>query len=636
MFKISAPIMASTLKRENREKYVSLCREAGVHRVFLCTNSPIFPLDPLLGENIAYFKDAGFEVGIWTDTVGHGVQLTHIESSEDTAKFRPIVNLLGNTVPYTNCPADPEFRAFIAKHIAKLASFGPDIVMLDDDFRMSARGGTELCCACPKHMERICELLGESITVEELRPHVIGGKPNKYRDAWLKAQGEGLMQMAREIRDEVDKESPDVTVCICNTIALWNTDGLDVPALTRMLAGKNKPVTRLTGAPYWAARATAYNLPATVEIARLFASFIENEGFDTMSEGDTYPRPRQACPASYLEIFDAALRADGAYSGILKYMFDYTAGPDMETGYLKMHNDDREFFEFIEKIFAEGETCGVRVISLPHTMADADLDVSYVSASMPRPADGTMISSCGIPTTYRGDGVCRSVFGENARKYELSELWRGTVLDCVSAHILTERGADVGIASCGATVTKRVSFLQTEAEGMKAFVSSGEIRTPEAVELQSSAHVLMTYPEDGENRPLAYTYENARGERFLVFLFDGDSQFRVSEKNPSRIFESYATQNTLLKALPWVARQPLPAYCEKNPHLYMICKKADASLSVALFNCFADYVTNPVITLGESYSEIECFGCEAELDGNKVTLKSRLHGFDFAAFRVFQ
>ena len=222
------------------------------------------------------------------------------------------------------------------------------------------------------------------------------------------------------------------------------------------------------------------------------------------------------------------------------------------------------------------------------------------------------------------------------RKYELSELWRGTVLDCVSAHILTERGVDVGIASCGATVTKRVSFLQTEAEGMKAFVSSGEIRTPDAVELQSSAHVLMTYPEDGENRPLAYTYENARGERFLVFLFDGDSQFRVAEKNPSRIFESYATQNTLLKALPWVARQPLPAYCEKNPHLYMICKKSDASLSVALFNCFADYVTNPVITLGESYSEIECFGCEAELDGNKVTLKSRLHGFDFAAFRVFQ
>ena len=75
MYKISAPIMASTVTVDNRKKYAELCHEAGISRVFLCTNSPIFPLHPLLEENIAYFKSEGFEVGIWTDTIGHGAAL---------------------------------------------------------------------------------------------------------------------------------------------------------------------------------------------------------------------------------------------------------------------------------------------------------------------------------------------------------------------------------------------------------------------------------------------------------------------------------------------------------------------------------------------------------------------------------
>ncbi len=634
MYKYSAPIMASTVTRENRQKYADYCRDAGISRVFLCTNSPIFPLPDLLDENIAFFKSEGFEVGIWTDTIGHGVALTHIENSENTTKFQPIVNLLGDTVPYTNCPQDPAFRDFIAKHIAKLAKTGTDIVMIDDDFRMSSRGGYEPCCSCELHLDRICEMLGERITREELRPHVVSGKPNKYRDAWLAAQSEGLTQMAREIRAEVDKESPDVTVCICSTTAIWNIDGVDVPEITRILAGKNKPILRMPGAPYWSAISNTYNLPGTIEVARLFASFAENEGFDLMAEGDTYPRPRQACPASFLEIFDAAVRADGAYNGILKYMFDYSAGPDFETGYLKLHNDDREFFEFISKIFDGGEACGVRIVSRPHTMKNADLDISSLNPSMPRPADGAMISSCGIPTTYRGDGICRSVFGENARDYDLSELKKGTVLDSVSAVILTERGVDVGIASFGMPEAKNVSFLKTGTEGVKAFISSGEIRRALPTTLKSSAKCVLFHTENGEDMPLAYTYENANGERFLVFLFEGDPQFRSVGKFSSGIFDSYATQEALIKALPWVARAHLPAYCEKNPNLYMICARGEGTLSIALFNCFSDYVTNPVVTLGDSYSKIECFGCDAELDGNRIIIKSRIHGFSMAAFKV--
>ena len=631
MYKISAPIMASTVTRENRSKYVKLCREAGIGRVFLCTNSPIFPLDPLLGENIAYFKAEGFEVGIWTDTIGHGAALTHIADTADTSKYQPIVNLLGVTVPYTNCPSDPEFRAFIAKHIAKLAKLGPDIVMLDDDFRLSNHGGSELCCACEKHMARICELAGESITREELRPFVISGKPNKFRDAFISSQGESLKKMAEEIRTEVDKESPEVTVCFCSLLAHFDVDGLDVSGVTRLLAGKNKPILRLTGAPYWAVKQRTYSLPTAMEIARSLAAMVKDEGFDTMAEGDVYPRPRYTCPASYLELYDGVMRADGNYSGILKYMFDYTAGPDFETGYLKFHSDSKPFFEKLSEFFPVGANAGVRIHLYPNTTKSADLDLSKTTPNYVRPMNGAMLTSCGIPTVYSGDGVCNSVFGESARKYELSNLAGGTLIDSVAAVILNGRGVDVGLDEISAHEEKTVNFVSTDDPEFKSYVKSGEARVLGA-KLKENAEVLIYSAENGKNVPLAYRYENERGERFIVLLFDAYSV----PHSTSGLISNRVLSTVLARELTWVARKPLPAVCSGNPDLYLICEKGEDYLSVGLFNCFADYVLDTEILLDGEYSKIECADCDAIIEGNKVILKSRLHGFGAAAFRVFK
>ena len=83
----------------------------------------------------------------------------------------------------------------------------------------------------------------------------------------------------------------------------------------------------------------------------MLASFVYGNDFDIMSEGDVYPRPRYTCPAAYLELYDAVTRIDGAYSGILKYMFDYVAGPDFETGYLKIHKDNEAYLKKSRRAF---------------------------------------------------------------------------------------------------------------------------------------------------------------------------------------------------------------------------------------------------------------------------------------------
>ena len=65
-----------------------------------------------------------------------------------------------------------------------------------------------------------------------------------------------------------------------------------------------------------------------------------------------------------------------------------------------------------------------------------------------------------------------------------------------------------------------------------------------------------------------------------------------------------------------------------------MCRKEEASMSVAMFNCFADPLVDATVVLDGEYKTIECVGCEAELLDNKVILKEPLYGFTSAVFRV--
>ena len=287
------------------------------------------PIPDSLGENVSFFQEKGFEVGIWTDSIGHGKVLDHVENAPNAPCFQAMVDIMEEMRLHANCPMDPSFRSYLVNLIAKLTKTGADIIMLDDDFRMSQHG-EELCCACPKHLNRIGQTVGEPITLDTLRPYILSGKANPYRDAWLQAHNEGLVQLAQDIRSAVDRETPNTRLCFCTAYSPWNVDGIDIERIANIFSGKDQPLLRLTGAPYWAVKTRKYPLITVFEVARMLASYLNGEGIELMSEGDVYPRPRYTCPASYLELYDAVTRIDGSYNGILKYMFDYVAGPDME------------------------------------------------------------------------------------------------------------------------------------------------------------------------------------------------------------------------------------------------------------------------------------------------------------------
>lgn len=625
MYKLSVPIMASTVTESNQAVYARLCSEAGAERIFLALGAA--PVEASLTDKVRYFQSQGFAVGIWSDSIGHGVKLDHV-ISEESDRFAPMVDLSGTPRPYTGCPLDEGFRDYAAARVALLAKSGADLILLDDDFRMSQHG-EELCCLCSLHLARIEALLGEKVTVEQLRPYLISGTENRYRDAWQQAQREGLEQLAVELRRAVDAVDPAVNIALCCAPVLWNVDGADALKLSRLLAGQNRPLLRLSGAPYWATKARRFPLVTVLEYARMMASFAVGQGAELICEGDVYPRPRYTCPGSYLQLFDLAMQADGGYDGILKYMFDYVAGPQLETGYLALHQQDLPLAEAVRRRFPHGANAGVRVVSFSHPYRTADLSLSSLNQRSPVPHDGTLLGCSGIPTLYRGKGVCCSLFGENARRAELSLAEEGLVLDAVSAVILTQRGIDVGLEQVEPLVWKNVSFLSTADPSYKSYITDGRARVLPAA-LKPQAEPLLF----AEEEPMAYRYENGAGQRFLVFLFEGDSLFSLNGVSNSGLLRNYPVQQVLAETLPWVGRKPLPALCVGNPELYLMCAEENGRLTVALWNCFADPVVNPTVTLGKEYRKLECVGCTATLQGKRVTLTSRLHGFDFAMFSV--
>ncbi|MBE6629752.1 MAG: hypothetical protein E7624_02755 [Ruminococcaceae bacterium] len=632
MYKLSVPIDASMINQNNREAYVKLCREAGVKRIFLAMGSIMGPVSKSLAEKIAYFQSNGFEVGVWTSTIGHGFLLTHAEDDDNSA-FKPIVDIQGRIRPNAFCPLDEQFLSHISRLVASYAKAGADMVLLDDDFRMSQHGD-ELCCACEAHLNRIGAIVGEEITIEKIKPYLLSGKANRYRDAWVQTQKQGLIELAQAIRREVDKVAPDVPVGVCTAMAPWNVDGVDMVEIAKILAGKHKPLLRLTGAPYWAIKKRQFPIVTVFEIARMLASFAENKGVELMSEGDTYPRPRYICPASYLELFDAVTRIDGGYDGILKYMFDYIAGPHFEPGYLAHHNENKADIEALADMFDGGANAGVRIIARPHTYQNADLDLGYENDISPRPLDATMLGCSSIPTVYRGRGICSSAFGEHARFMDLGLLEDGVILDAVSAVILTERGIDVGLRSYGKLTEETIARVCTNDPAYRSFITDGKVRLLSPV-LDEKAEPLLYIDSPAREKTLAYRYENANGNRFLVFLFEGESIYSPTRVCLSGLVKNYPVQKVLLESVPWIARKKLPAYCAEHPELYLMCKKEENSTCVALFNCFADSVTGLKVHLDKAYTRIECLNCAATVEGDTVTLSTKLHAFDFAAFRVY-
>ena len=617
-YTVSVPLMNVRFQRQGRERLTEHLKTLGAKRVFLaleadCLLSPKRERElAVLPENVAYLKAAGFEVGawLWAFYLSEERGYTRMEAPD------------GKRARFTVCPMDEAYTADMGGLIQDIARCGVDLIQFDDDYRYGFQD-MGFGCACPLHRKRMEALLGRKATPEELKDQLYGGGQSGLRDAFLQANGEALESFAAAMRRDLDKVAPEVRMGFCSCITSWDLDGTTPDRISRLLAGNTRPFYRLIGAPYWAAmKAWGNRLCDVIELERSECARREDGNIEIFSEGDTFPRPRHKTPAAYLEAFDTALRAAGCTDGILKYALDYSATADYETGYVEAAKRNAGAYEAIDRFFGGLPCAGVRcwdkpdkyrAFTVPAHIAGSDQaqHLAFCAASR-------FLAANSVPTVYEGVGVIGAAFGDDALCVPDEALDRGMILDVSAARRLAERGVDVGATAFG--------------EPFKAGAEVFAIRNEHtAIPNAAAALTLTTAPgaallswyeaDNGEQRPLSYEYENAAGQRFLVYAFEG----YFGEQD---WFRQYARQRQIGAFVRRCGKR-LPAFCPGHPELYVLAKSDGARLSVGLWNNFPDPICAPTVQLDRPYRTAEAFRCAARLCGDTVTL-SDIPPYSFA------
>ncbi len=617
MYKIAVPVTNENVTRCTPEKVYSEIKKFNPHRVFISIGE--YELDPVKREkalselrvNCEFFKSKGYEVGVW-------IWAFMLKNSP----FTCMKSLKGVDYADNMCPLDEDFLDLAASYARDMARSGVDIIMYDDDLRYGFLGESP-ACVCKNHIKKISEIVGETVTPDFINEKVHLGRKNKYRDAYIKANGDAFRSFAKRMSDAAHEINPRIRMGACACLNSWDIDGVSAEELARIFAGKNKPFFRLIGAPYWAAlKCWGISLQDCIELSRMECAWTEDKNIEIFSEGDVYPRPRTLVPASFLEGFDTALRAAGCTDGILKYGMDYVSDAEYETGYGKFHLKNLGLYEEIKKYFSDKESIGVRVYETPAKLSEAVFTEEESIDNMFFSLAARTLSYNTIPTVYEGKGITGAAFGENARHLSEDAFGKGLILDIKAAVILKEKGIDTGISRCGEkTVSGAFEIFSDNGNRISAMAANIYNIT-----LCDAAEILSFTEKDGKAIPMSYFYENDKGQKFLVLNV-------IPDINNPNILRHYERNRQYRESIYRLSGERLPAEIGGHPALYIQCKKGESGLAVGLWNFFADTVYEPEIILDGDYTEIEFINCTGSLSGNTVKL-SDIAPFGFAGFAV--
>ena len=615
MYHISIPAMVIS-PAFDCGKVIEDAKKAGATRIMLAIDTLstdkayMGRIYDILRHAISEIQKAGLESAVWF----WGLRIM------DDEPFTRLTDRLGDKCRRSHrcCPLDEDFLQFMEAHIKEVSAMHPDLILFDDDLTFENYTYESIGCFCKLHRARMSELLEEPITdTEALYRKMFSGKPNKYRDALLRVNGDSLKNYAIRMRRAVDSVDPSVRMGQCGCVTTFDQDGVDSFTLSKLFAGDTKPFLRLIGAPYWELSGLHSNrLMDVIETERLERSWYPGDDIEILVEGDTYPRPRHRVPAAHLELFDAALRADGSFDGILKYMLDYYSHASYERGYLDRHLKNQPDLENIHNQFAPLPCAGVRVYETMTKTANFDYTYCLPESDVVRhqlfSRAARLLSHNSIPTTYEGTGCAGIAFGENARYLQEAAFGKPLIIDLPAARILQERGIDTGISSFG----QRFVTVQEQFPDMQVTVCKHGGARPYAydVTLSPDAQVQSYWVKpDSTLSPASYTYANKNRQRFLVFCadcFDWDVDF----------YANYARQDQLLTFLQ-ESSADLPIVCKGNPELYILCKQNGSKLTIGFFNCFADSVEPLTAQLNTRYTKAEFFRCHGAVDGNTLRIE---------------
>lgn len=551
--------------------------------------NPVIDKASIAGEQYALFhkrlSEMGLPSGILVQcTIGHGYPLNQ------KSPFQPYINLLDGKEDNVVCPYDEAAREHFYSQFKILASYRPNVIMVDDDFRLMYRGGQG--CTCPLHMRAFSERVGKPISREELRA-VLKDKShpdNKlYTDHFVATQREALLGMARRMRDGIDAVDPNLPGVFC-CVGHTTEFGAEI---AKILAGEGNPtVVRLNNGNY--TPEGARYLSAVAYRAAQQNHILKSEGADViLAETDTCPQNRYSTGVQSLHAHFTASILEGVAGA--KHWITRLACYEPKSGvaYRRKLAKHRGFYEALSELYPRIRFGGCR-IPLPQ-VKDYELDAIEWS----HPTTGPVVSEwakCvlerfGVPIYFsaqNGGAAFLEGSADRFTKQELEQILDGTVfLASDTAEQLCKMGyADrigVSVTPWTGPHTSYERFADPELKTSAQMQVRCLSPLADGVRADSTVCHLKDGKEEIELFPGVTVYERENGTHAVVFSGTPKAKFNYIEPF-SFLTESRKAQ--IVRLLDESGN--LPVYYVGDEEVYMKAGDLDGSLFVALFNIGLD------------------------------------------------
>jgi hypothetical protein len=187
----------------------------------------------------------GFELN-FQELLGATTSNTDLRSLYKWKQF--MVDHYGKTSPGSPCPEDPVYREEMAGMLRAWAATQPDILWIDDDFRLHNHSTAGMFCYCPLHLKKFAQRAGREFTRGEILEAVLQpGPPSAFRQQWLDFLGDCMAEFAQWISDNIHSQSPETRVALMTSgTSIHSLEGRDWKKVLGNFAGKFQPLIRPT------------------------------------------------------------------------------------------------------------------------------------------------------------------------------------------------------------------------------------------------------------------------------------------------------------------------------------------------------------------------------------------------------
>ena len=551
-------------------------------------------------------------------TIGHGSQLALGPAFTPLTSFKT-----GEPSKGSCCPLDPDFQKYFYDAMAKLASYCPKVIMIDDDWRTLSRA--QRGCACEAHMKLFNETAGTNFTRQKLWDICASGTPEgkKYWKIWNDVQKKTLVDAVKALRAGIDSVDPTIQGVICtnkeNHECAKPFAGKDNPSIARGSGSRYAPLSTRYYTTYFFYSALRINkLKGLVDIP--------------IAESDSCPHNRYSMSASAFHMNYAHNLLEG-YKGAKHW---FTRSPyELESGvaykekfakYKKF--DDQLADDFDNLISYEG-------FKIPLIWYDTETPLEDTS-DVDKQSIG-WINHCferiGLPAYFsneEGGILCleRDCLGtytdEDIKKFLSGKV----ILASDTAKLLCERGfsdllgVDVRDWN-GLRVTSEYFIKENN-------ISTAQYKAKELVPLNNEVETLSWSINQVNGAPMTKLfpactlYKNKLGGTVITFCGTPVSPFTFSDGF------GFLTQTRKAQLINILNRvNPVPAYYASDDELYCkVGKMKDGSTLVALFPTSYDDIEEIKLGVNSKITSVKYLtpdGEKKEVEftqaGNIITIK---------------